>query len=107
MRTTILTLFLVACGSGGEATPAEPPSGHSAKASDQTRGAPAKDEAAPANAKSGYACPMHPDVTSEQPGECPKCGMKLTKQEEHDHASHEHGEGGHGGQGDDHGDHGH
>jgi FtsP/CotA-like multicopper oxidase with cupredoxin domain len=24
-----------------------------------------------------YACPMHPDVTSEQPGRCPKCGMKL------------------------------
>jgi hypothetical protein len=24
-----------------------------------------------------YACPMHPDVTSEEPGRCPKCGMKL------------------------------
>jgi FtsP/CotA-like multicopper oxidase with cupredoxin domain len=24
-----------------------------------------------------YACPMHPEVTSEQPGRCPKCGMKL------------------------------
>lgn len=25
----------------------------------------------------GYSCPMHPEVTSDQPGRCPKCGMKL------------------------------
>jgi FtsP/CotA-like multicopper oxidase with cupredoxin domain len=24
-----------------------------------------------------YTCPMHPDVTSQEPGRCPKCGMKL------------------------------
>jgi FtsP/CotA-like multicopper oxidase with cupredoxin domain len=24
-----------------------------------------------------YACPMHPEVTSQQPGRCPTCGMKL------------------------------
>jgi FtsP/CotA-like multicopper oxidase with cupredoxin domain len=24
-----------------------------------------------------YACPMHPEVTSDQPRRCPKCGMKL------------------------------
>jgi FtsP/CotA-like multicopper oxidase with cupredoxin domain len=24
-----------------------------------------------------YACPMHSDVTSAEPGRCPKCGMKL------------------------------
>ena len=27
-----------------------------------------------------YVCPMHPEVTSEQPGKCPKCGMKLVPQ---------------------------
>ena len=32
------------------------------------------EDAAPATS---YACPMHPEVTSSEPGSCPKCGMKL------------------------------
>src|SRR5712671_2147648 len=24
-----------------------------------------------------YSCPMHPEVISDHPGNCPKCGMKL------------------------------
>jgi len=43
-----------------------------------------------------YACPMHPDVTSDAPGMCPKCHMALeklsskqSKHDEHDkHAGH-------------------
>jgi FtsP/CotA-like multicopper oxidase with cupredoxin domain len=27
-----------------------------------------------------YVCPMHPEVTSDAPGSCPKCGMKLLAQ---------------------------
>ncbi|MCF6272888.1 MAG: hypothetical protein L3J37_06805 [Rhodobacteraceae bacterium] len=41
-----------------------------------------------------YVCPMHPEVTSNEPGSCPKCGMfleEVTKaggEEQHDHSSH-------------------
>lgn len=33
--------------------------------------------AGPAVETALYACPMHPEVTSDQPGKCPKCGMTL------------------------------
>ncbi len=33
------------------------------------------------NEKANYVCSMHPEVTSEKPGKCPKCGMDLIKQE--------------------------
>jgi len=26
-----------------------------------------------------YTCPDHPDVVKDQPGNCPKCGMKLVE----------------------------
>ena len=26
---------------------------------------------------SGYTCPMHPEVVSDHPGDCPKCGMAM------------------------------
>jgi hypothetical protein len=28
-----------------------------------------------------YTCEMHPEVISDKPGDCPKCGMKLIKKE--------------------------
>jgi uncharacterized paraquat-inducible protein A len=31
--------------------------------------------------KTAYSCSMHPEIKSEKPGDCPKCGMKLTKME--------------------------
>ena len=38
-----------------------------------------------------YACPMHPDVTSDEPGNCAKCGMDLVeKKEKHHHNGSDH-----------------
>jgi RND family efflux transporter MFP subunit len=37
-----------------------------------------RDGAAPH--KEIYTCPMHPEVTSDRPGQCPECGMDLVKQ---------------------------
>lgn len=34
---------------------------------------------APAPATAVYRCPMHPEVTSDRPGKCPKCGMTLER----------------------------
>lgn len=38
----------------------------------------ARPEASPATAAL-YVCPMHSDVTSSKPGECPRCGMQLVR----------------------------
>lgn len=34
--------------------------------------------------KAVYTCPMHPEVMSDKPGKCPKCGMKLEKKMMHE-----------------------
>jgi hypothetical protein len=35
-----------------------------------------------------YTCPMHPEVESDKPGNCPKCGMKLVPKKEATHEDH-------------------
>ena len=35
--------------------------------------------AAGEEAAEAYVCPMHPEVTSKEPGKCPKCGMDLVQ----------------------------
>jgi P-type Cu+ transporter len=39
--------------------------------------APAAPPAPPAASGTKYTCPMHPEVISDHPGSCPKCGMAL------------------------------
>jgi len=36
-----------------------------------------------------YYCPMHPDMTSDKPGKCPKCNMDLEEKKD-DHSGHQH-----------------
>ena len=40
--------------------------------------------------KKTYTCPMHPEIKSDKPGRCPKCGMNLEQSETKpkDHAEH-------------------
>jgi hypothetical protein len=37
------------------------------------------DSKSDSTAKYVYTCPMHPEVITDKPGKCPKCGMTLVK----------------------------
>ena len=83
--------------------PAMPASGHAHSHDEHGHG---EHAAAPAQ----YTCPMHPEVVSDEPGSCPKCGMTLvpvddTKSGTHGHGAHGHGAHGHSEHG--HSEHGH
>ena len=76
-------LVLGACAT--RAVPLVLPTGHPADpatpaVSVRPTAAPTKPEEpvpSTSDASGVYACPMHPEVTSSEPGKCPKCGMVL------------------------------
>ena len=41
-------------------------------------------------ASTTYSCPMHPEVTSDSPGKCNKCGMNLTEDSHGGNDGHNH-----------------
>ena len=51
------------------------------KGMDMNKKAPSPSERAGGEAQPViYTCPMHPEIQSTKPGNCPKCGMKLVKE---------------------------
>jgi len=80
-------VFAMMCGTGKDS--------HSEHSSQQAATAKSQDENCPTcatqtkgtkkadteSAKAVYACPMHPEVKMDKPGFCPKCGMKLVREE--------------------------
>lgn len=56
-----------------------PSSGATGMQADHADGAHGAEGAAADSVATLYRCPMHPEVTSDTPGKCPKCGMRLVK----------------------------
>ena len=86
-------VLCVACGESDAPAPAPDHAGmdHGKKADHAGMDHGEKAGAAGADKPAMYSCPMHPEVTSDSPGACPKCGMDLVMPEGHDHAAHDHG----------------
>jgi Cu(I)/Ag(I) efflux system membrane fusion protein len=72
LAVAVLVLGLPGCSRSPESGAAEPVARQSAA------------EHALKHADPAYRCPMHPEVVSDAPGECPICGMRLVKIEYED-----------------------
>ncbi len=66
------------------------PAGQAAAAGHHHAHPPAGHSAQPPSGGAAYSCPMHPDVTGDGPGDCPKCGMRLVPAEQAAEAGHHH-----------------
>lgn len=69
-------VMAVSLANGAASPPAPAPKGGAPEAP-----APSTDAGTPS--PTVYTCPMHPEVTSPEPGRCPKCGMKLVPKGDH------------------------
>ena len=66
---TVAAVILYATCKGSDGTaPAAGPAGHESVQAEKAK---------PGSEKKLYHCPMHPTYTSDKPGDCPICGMKL------------------------------
>ena len=77
---TSLTFATTACSDNKgktETTSAASPAATSPAATTGTTATPGNP--GPGIAAATYTCPMHPEVITNEPGECPKCGMALVK----------------------------
>ncbi|MFO0737380.1 MAG: heavy metal-binding domain-containing protein [Labilithrix sp.] len=79
MRFLMLLLGLAACSPAPApvaSSPQDPSNPNAAEGVDPVA-AVRTVATSPAASATAYTCPMHPEVTSPQPGHCPKCGMNL------------------------------
>ncbi len=59
-------------------------SGHSVPAAERGGGHEQQEPTAgPTTSAGSYTCPMHPDVTGDKGGTCPRCGMALVPKKPH------------------------
>ncbi len=74
LTATIMSLILGACNSSSN------------KGGPTDKNAPQTFSLDTIKLKSGvtfYECPMNPEVISDKPGQCPKCGMDLSEMKKH------------------------
>ena len=79
-RTLVLTggiLIMGGCNQGNKQSQNPTPT-HRTDVATPASGAPAKSDS---TKQAVYTCPMDPEVVSDQPGKCPKCGMNLVRKD--------------------------
>lgn len=77
----LAALALSISPAAGARTPREPNGQERHRAESRARRRPAKRRQSGEKQQAMYTCPMHHEVRSKTPGECPKCKMELELEE--------------------------